>query len=161
MNPLNLKQKLKLPAKYQDNWKLGQALWVTGNTRTCIVGGVYWAALELRAGYRPWEPPWSARNKNWRSPRTGGHHCLTWQHVSSEQSVWGTLATIPGCREDSLMLWAWTLLKMGISLVVQWLILHLPMKGCGLAPWSETWDPTCLTAKKLKHKTEAILQQTQ
>ena len=97
MNPLNLKQNLKLPAKYQDNWKLGQALWVMGNTCTCIVGGVYWAALELRAGHKPWEPPWSARNKSWRSPRTGGHHCLTWQHMSWEQSVWGPEVELLDC----------------------------------------------------------------
>ena len=87
MNPLNLKQKLKLPEKYQDNWKLGQALWVMGNTCTCIVGGVYWAALELRASHKPWEPPWSARKKSWRSPRTGGHHSLTWLHMSWQQCL--------------------------------------------------------------------------
>ena len=43
----------------------------------------------------------------------------------------------------------------GTSLVVQWLRLHLPMQ--------ELWVPSlagdykCLTAKKLKHKTETIL----
>ena len=39
---------------------------------------------------------------------------------------------------------------------VQWLRLHLLMMGCGFNPWSGSWDPTCLIAKKLHPKTETI-----
>ena len=39
---------------------------------------------------------------------------------------------------------------------VQWLRLHLLMMGCGFNPRSGSWDPTCLIAKKLHHKTETI-----
>ena len=31
-------------------------------------------------------------------------------------------------------------------------------RGCGFDPWSGSWDPTCLAAKKPKHKTEEQIQ---
>jgi len=43
----------------------------------------------------------------------------------------------------------------GTSLAVQWLRLHLPMQGIWVP--SLVKDPTCLLAKKPKHKTEVIL----
>ena len=40
------------------------------------------------------------------------------------------------------------------SLVVQWSRLCLQCRGWRFDPWSGSWDPTCLSAKKPKHKTE-------
>ena len=46
----------------------------------------------------------------------------------------------------------------GASLVAQWLRICLPMQGTPVR--ALVWeDPTCLTNKKPKHKTEAILEQ--
>ena len=40
-----------------------------------------------------------------------------------------------------------------ISLVVQWLRFHL--QGCWFNPCSGSYDPTCLRAKKTKHKADS------
>ena len=38
---------------------------------------------------------------------------------------------------------------------------ELQCKECGFKPWSGSQDPTCLKAKKSKHKIETVLQQIQ
>ena len=40
------------------------------------------------------------------------------------------------------------ILTVGTSLVVQWLRIHLPMRGHGFDPWSGNYDPTCHGATK-------------
>ena len=47
--------------------------------------------------------------------------------------------------------------KSGASLEAQWLRVHLPAQGVQGIPGHGAEIPTCLRAKKPKHKTEAIL----
>ena len=43
------------------------------------------------------------------------------------------------------------------SQVAQWLGFHLPVWGVWAGSLVRDWDPTWLGAKRLKHKTEAVL----
>ena len=46
--------------------------------------------------------------------------------------------------------------RSGTSLVIQWLRLHLPMQGVQFRSLVRELISTCLVAKIVKHKTEAV-----
>ena len=55
---------------------------------------------------------------------------------------------------ESSIIWRLLIKKFipGISLVVQWLRLCLPMQGYGLDPWSGSKESTCVLCKEKKKK---------
>ena len=52
--------------------------------------------------------------------------------------------------------YSWGKVHGGISLVIQWSTVWLPMQWMWVQSLSRNWDPTCLLAKKPKHKSNAV-----